>query len=224
MKPRREWTAVGYSGSTLTHAVGEPVTYVQVSPEAKGYRDRLTSVFKLPDHQGQVKLSRGGAPRALAFSGRKLGRRIPLPPQAVAIYRAVKELEAAYPGRRFTPDGHLVGSIGEVIAAEALSLTLHPMSYATHDAFDVNGDVQIKMTGGKRIAMYERCVRLVVLQVVSTEEAEIIYDGPGETVWNAAAKIAKNGQRSISVAKLKALAVLAPQPTISYQPNRDSPR
>jgi len=28
-------------GGALTHAVGVPVTYVQVTPEAKGHRDRL---------------------------------------------------------------------------------------------------------------------------------------------------------------------------------------
>jgi hypothetical protein len=43
-----------------------------------------------------------------------VNRRIPLPPQVAAIYCAVEELEALYPGRKFTPDGHLVGSIGEV--------------------------------------------------------------------------------------------------------------
>jgi hypothetical protein len=48
-------------------------------------------------------------------------QRIKLPAPVAAIYRAVEELEAAYPLRKFTPDGHLVGSIGEVIAAEALS-------------------------------------------------------------------------------------------------------
>ena len=63
-------------------------------------------------------------------------QRIKLPAPVAAIYRAVKELEAAYPLRKFTPDGHLVGSIGEVIAAEALSLKLHPASYPCHDAFD----------------------------------------------------------------------------------------
>ena len=46
-------------------------------------------------------------------------QRIKLPARVAAIYRAVEELEAAYPLRKFTPDGHLVGSIGEVIAAEA---------------------------------------------------------------------------------------------------------
>jgi len=45
-------------------------------------------------------------------------------------------LEAQYPGRKFTPDGRLVGSIGEVIAAEALGLNLHSASHPSHDAFD----------------------------------------------------------------------------------------
>jgi hypothetical protein len=47
-------------------------------------------------------------------------RRVKLPPPVATIYRAVAELEAQY-GRKFTPDGHLVGSIGEVVAAEDLA-------------------------------------------------------------------------------------------------------
>ena len=79
-------------------------------------------------------------------------RRVPLPEPVARIYKATAELEALYPSRKFTPDGHLVGSIGEVIAAEALGLTLYPMSKPGHDAFDANGDVQIKLTAGKSIA------------------------------------------------------------------------
>jgi hypothetical protein len=137
---------------------------------------------------------------------RKLHRRVKLPVQVAAIYRAVAELEVLYPGRKFTPDGHLVGSIGEVVAAEALGLTLHPASYPGHDAFDANGDVQIKMTGGNSVALYATCNRLVVLQVASPEEAEIVYDGPGDPVWTEAGKLGKNGQRVISLKKLRALA------------------
>jgi hypothetical protein len=33
------------------------------------------------------------------------------------LYGIVDSLEALFPGRHFTPDGHLVGSIGEVLAA-----------------------------------------------------------------------------------------------------------
>jgi hypothetical protein len=122
------------------------------------------------------------------------------------IYKATAELALLYPGRPFTPDGHLVGSIGEVVAAEALGLTLYPPSRPGHDAFDAIGDVQIKMTAGRSVAMYATCTRLVVLRVVSPEEAEIVYDGPGEIAWTNAGKIAKNGQRVISLARLRAIA------------------
>jgi hypothetical protein len=95
-------------------------------------------------------------------------------------YKAVAELERQYHGRKFTPDGHLVGSIGEVVAAKALGLTLYPGSHPGHDAYDANGDVQIKMTSGASVSLYATCTRLVVLKVVNPEEAEIVYDGPGE--------------------------------------------
>ena len=134
-----------------------------------------------------------------------LSKRIPLPAPVAAIYRAVAELEARYHPRKFTPDGHLVGSIGEVVAAEALGLTLYPMSHAGHDAYDAEGEVQIKMTAGRSVAMYAECVRLVVLRVVSPEEAEIVYDGPGAPVWAVAGRVQKNGQRVVSLARLRAL-------------------
>jgi hypothetical protein len=36
------------------------------------------------------------------------------------IYSAVEQLEAMFPGRHFTPDGHMVGSIGEAIRCVSL--------------------------------------------------------------------------------------------------------
>jgi hypothetical protein len=99
------------------------------------------------------------------------GKKIKLPACVAAIYRAVAELEEQYSPRKFTPDGHLVGSIGEVVAAEALGLKLYPMSRAGHDAYNANGNVQIKMTGGNTVAMYAECDRLVVLRVISPEDS-----------------------------------------------------
>lgn len=93
-----------------------------------------------------------------------------------------------------------------MIAAAALGLILYPASYAGHDAHDgKGGDVQIKMTAGTKVAMYAECIRLVVLKVVSPDEAEIVYDGPGAPAWSAAGKIAKNGQRVVSLFRLRAL-------------------
>lgn len=135
-----------------------------------------------------------------------LPKRISLPPQVSDIYAAVAELERLYPGRKFTPDGHMVGSIGEVVAAEALNLTLLTASYPGHDAHDGTNYVQIKMTGGVVVAMYATCERLVVLRVVSPAEAEIVYDGPGQPAWDAAGKKGKNGQRVISLLALSRIA------------------
>ena len=86
-----------------------------------------------------------------------------------------------------------------------MGLTLYPPSNPAHDAFDENGDIQIKMTAVNNIAMYSTCDRLVVLKVVSTEEAEVVYDGPGNVAWEHAGKMAKNGQRSISLSRLRRL-------------------
>lgn len=135
-----------------------------------------------------------------------MSRRIALPPQVATIYRAVEELSQQYPGRPFTPDGHMVGSIGEVVAAEAFNLKLYDPSKAIHDAYDDSGDVQIKMTAGKGVSMYSCCDRLLVLRILNPEEAEVVYDGPGEPAWRQAGSMQKNGQRRISLTKLRAIA------------------
>lgn len=59
-----------------------------------------------------------------------------------------------------------------MVAVEALGLTLHPASYPGRDAFDANGDIQIKMTGqnGQSVSVYATCTRLVVLKVVSPKK------------------------------------------------------
>ena len=65
--------------------------------------------------------------------------------------------------------------------------------------------MQIKMTAGHSVAMYAECIRLVVLKVISSEEAEIVYDGPGAPAWSAAGKVGKNGQRVVRLSRLRAL-------------------
>lgn len=64
----------------------------------------------------------------------KPGDKIKLPKAVAKIYEAVEELEKAYPGRPFTPDGHLVGSIGEVVARETFGFELYEPSHKGHDA------------------------------------------------------------------------------------------
>ncbi|MBO7675571.1 MAG: hypothetical protein J6S63_11285 [Atopobiaceae bacterium] len=73
------------------------------------------------------------------------------------IYRAVSELEGLYPGRRFTPDSHMVGSLGEVVAAERYCLNLIEPSHPVYDAYDHGGRlVQIKTTQGNKVGISEK--------------------------------------------------------------------
>ncbi|WP_421759884.1 DUF6998 domain-containing protein [Devosia sp.] len=135
-----------------------------------------------------------------------MGVVVPLPLEVAAIYAAVRALEARYPGRKFTPDGHLVGSIGEAIAAEQFGLELLPNSSAVHDARAEDGSlVQIKLTGGLSISMYANCERLLVMRIATEATAELVYYGEGQKVWDACGPVQKNGQRTIRLSKLRQL-------------------
>ena len=128
------------------------------------------------------------------------------------LYGVVAELERHFPGRRFTPDGHLVGSIGEVIAAHRYSLTLRPHSARGYDAVSRDGiKVEIKATQGNSVALRETAEQLVVLHLSRIGAATEIYNGPGDLVWQASGAMQRNGQKAIGLAKLKALMKNVPE-------------
>lgn len=122
------------------------------------------------------------------------------------LYEIVDELEQHFPGRKFTPDGHLVGSIGEVIAAAKYGLELLPASAEGHDAAAPDGKlVQIKATQGTRVALRSEPEHLIVLFIEKTGDTREIYNGPGRYEWPQCGKMQKNGQRPISATKLRSL-------------------
>lgn len=107
--------------------------------------------------------------------------------------------------RSFTLDGHLMGSIGEVIAAYEYDIELLPASYKTHDAITSDKKfIQIKITQGKKINISSEPDYLLVLKLTDNEEIKEIYNGRGMSAWNGAGKENKNG-RPISIAKLEHL-------------------
>lgn len=122
------------------------------------------------------------------------------------LYALVAKLEALFPGRKFTPDGHLVGSIGEVIAAHRYQLDLLTASSKGHDAISSSGEyVEIKATQGRSVALRECPKHLIVLHLSGQGEAVEVFNGPGAVAWNAAGSMQRNGQRPISLAKLRQL-------------------
>ena len=109
-------------------------------------------------------------------------------------------------GRPFSPDGHLVGSLGEVFAASALNLRLMAPSNRGFDAVDDSGQkVEIKATTRSSIALSAsgtEAKRLVVVKFNELGEGAVVYDGASGPVWDAAGPPQKNGSRQISLSAL----------------------
>lgn len=122
------------------------------------------------------------------------------------LYELVSELEHAFPGRPFTPDGHLVGSLGEVLASHYYDLELLPCSSACHDAKTRDGRlVQVKATQGTGVALRAQPDHLLVILLKRDGTIEEIYNGPGQLAWANCGKQQKNGQSPISTSKLRRL-------------------
>lgn len=120
-----------------------------------------------------------------------------------SLYGSAERLEALFPGRKFTLDGHLVGSIGEVIAAYMFDLTLNPASTMAHDALCPDGRrVEIKFTQGRTVAIRHEPDHLLVLHRARSLKVRVVYNGPGAIAWAAAGGVQANGQRPISLARL----------------------
>ncbi len=128
------------------------------------------------------------------------------------LYTAADGLERLFPGRKFTLDGHLVGSIGEVTAAYMFDLDLNPASTLKHDARSRDGrNVEIKLTQGRGVAIRHEPDHLIVLHRPMGGPMRVVFNGPGAIPWAASGKMQKNGQRPISLSRLRLLANDVPE-------------
>lgn len=129
------------------------------------------------------------------------------------LYRITQELEALFPGRHYTPDGHMIGSIGEALAASYYGLELLPASKEIHDAKAADGRlIQIKATQVNRVSISSEPEWLLVLKIHKDGAFSEEYNGPGKLAWVHCGKMQKNGQRQISLTKLQELQQKVPEP------------
>ena len=125
-----------------------------------------------------------------------------------SIFAACAELSRRS-GRSVSPDGHLVGSLGEIYAAQELGLRLETASNAGFDAVDMQGQrVEIKTTTRSSIGLSASgtlAKRLIVVRLnAETGVAQIIFDSDAAVAWDRAGNPGKNGQRRISLSRLLA--------------------
>ena len=124
------------------------------------------------------------------------------------LYSTVDKLELMFPGRHFTPDGHMVGSIGECLVADAYRLELMTASNKGYDAVSSCGkQVEIKATQASSAAFRSEPEHAIVIKILPDGTFEEIYNGPGKLVWEQfkSRKLPSNGQHQISLNKLKVL-------------------
>ncbi len=134
------------------------------------------------------------------------------------LYAIVDQLgeECADHGRHFTLDGHLLGSIGEVYAAERHGISLYTSSKKAHDGWKVDADgnrreIQIKVTQTrakrKVVPISHRPDYLIVLLVDKDGAFDEVYNGPGIKVWDLVKDKPKpaNGQYQVTLNKLREL-------------------
>ena len=122
----------------------------------------------------------------------------------VELLHIVSDLEESFTGRHFTLDGHLVGSIGEIMAAYYYGIELYEASAPTHDGKTRDGrEVQIKITQQDRIVINEKPDYLIVLFLNrNTGEISEIYNGSGNMPWETAYIYEKHNTRYMMVSKL----------------------
>ncbi len=120
----------------------------------------------------------------------------------------VTELESEFPGRHFTLDGHLVGSIGEVLAAYYYGIELYKASAKVHDGCIGDREVQIKITQQDDIVINEKPQYLLVLYLTKKGDVYEVYNGLGEKPWNSAGKRDSHNNRHMRLNKLMELDAL----------------
>jgi hypothetical protein len=124
-----------------------------------------------------------------------------------SLYEITTKLQELHPHRNFTPDGILVGSLGEVLAEYHYGLS--PLATGTqgHDC-SINGKlVQIKTTQRNSIQIGEPCDHLIALKLLRNGTIEEVFNGPGSLVWNLVKdkRRPRNGLYAVSFKKLSGL-------------------
>ena len=98
----------------------------------------------------------------------------------------VSELEGEFQDRHFTLDGHLVGSIGEVMASYHYGIKLYKAANPNHDGVVDNREVQIKITQQDSVVISGKPDYLIVLYLSKNGTVYEVYNGKGDQPWENA--------------------------------------
>lgn len=174
------------------------------------YKNRFRHLFKsdgaATPRSGMDDRRRRSDPAPAALIQTRMDRKR-FPELIQEIYRAVDELERMFPGRHFTPDGHMVGSIGEALAMYYYGVELFTASFKSHDGKIGDRFIQVKATQASCISIGSEPRYLLVLKLSRDGSFREIYNGPGDRVWALVRHkpLPKNAQYQVRLSTLRAL-------------------
>jgi hypothetical protein len=104
--------------------------------------------------------------------------------------------------RHFTLDGHLIGSIGEVIASYIYGIDLCKAGQKIYDGIVDGKEVQIKITQRNSIVIHDEPQYLIALYLKEDGSFYEIYNGPGKDACNKGSKRDTYFNTHVSVSNL----------------------
>jgi hypothetical protein len=121
------------------------------------------------------------------------------------IYSISTGLGTAYGIETCTPDGHLLGAIGQIAAKIAFGVTFGSKKDEHNCSISFNGrqlDIQVRTTGKTSIALRAEPEYLIAIKIANYGAIDLIYSGPGHHVWDMV-KHQKAQQKTASVLQLR---------------------
>lgn len=112
-----------------------------------------------------------------------------------AIYTIANELGSEFGIDTCTPDGHLLGAIGQIAAKIAFGLQFGSEKDEHNCSISHNGkktNIQVRSTSRGSIALRAEPEYLVALEISPCGSIMLLFNGPGRYVWEIV-----NGQKNL---------------------------
>jgi hypothetical protein len=116
------------------------------------------------------------------------------------IFKGIEGLTVAFPQKKFTIDGRLVGDVGEVIAALEYDVILHEKLQANFDGKTSDGrDVQIKATFKNHQTFKTSAGYYLGFKLSMNGDYEEIFNGPARIIYDRYSHLKGIGVQLVSI-------------------------
>jgi len=105
--------------------------------------------------------------------------------EIIKLFDLKERLSKEFENRKFTPDGRLIGDIGEVLAELYYDIILDGGQSHTHDGITSDGQsVQIKISFQDHLTFGKIPDYYLGLQIYKNGDYKEIYNGPGQIIYD----------------------------------------